>query len=77
MSGGTTQSIPIKPLTFNWDSSILHEQWTLFREWCQFLLKDGPYSTHTEPAHTAVVLNWMVHINIRSSTTLCFWNTRT
>ena len=31
----------------------------MFREQCQFLLIDGPYSVHTEPAHIAVVFNWM------------------
>ena len=45
--------------SFNWDSSNLHEQWKLFREQCQFLLIDWPDSTHTEPVHIAVVLNWM------------------
>ena len=59
MPGDSIQSIPIKPLTFNWDSSNLHEQWKLFREWCQFLLIDGPYSINTEPLCIAVVLNWM------------------
>ena len=50
------QSIPIKPLIFNRDSLNLHEQWTLFREQCQFLLIDGPYPVHTEPACIAAVL---------------------
>ena len=59
MPGDTTQSIPIKPPTFNWDSLNLHEQWKLFRKQCQFLLIDGPYSMHREPAHIAVALNWM------------------
>ena len=59
MPGDTTQSISIKPLTFDWYSSNLHGQWKSFREQCQFLLIDGPYSTHTEPPHIAVVLNWM------------------
>ena len=31
----------------------------LFREQCQFLLIDRPYSMCTEPAHIAVVLNSM------------------
>ena len=59
MPGDTMQSIPIKALTFNLDSSNLHQQWKLFREQYQFLLIDGPYSRHTEPAHKAAVLNWM------------------
>ena len=53
------QSIQIKPLPFNWDSSNLHEQWKLFREQCQFLLTDKPYSKHTESACIAFLLNWM------------------
>ena len=57
MPGDTTQSIPIKLLTLNWDSSNLYEQWNLFREQCQLLLIDGPYSTHTGPACIVVVLN--------------------
>ena len=56
MPGHTTQSI--SP-TFNRDSQNLHEQWKSFREQCQFLLIDGPYSIHMEPVHIAVVLNWM------------------
>ena len=54
MSGDTTQTIQIKPLTFNWDSPNLCEQWKLFREQCQFLLIDGPYSMHTEQPHIVV-----------------------
>ena len=59
MPGDTTQSIPINPPTLNWDSSNLHEQWTLFREQCQFFHIDRLYSMHTELACIAVVLNWM------------------
>ena len=59
MPGDTKQSIPVKPPTFNWDSSNLHEQWKLFKEQCQVLLMDGPYSMHTEPACIPVVLNWI------------------
>ena len=55
----TIHIIPIKPLAFNWYSPNLHEQWKLFREQCQFLHIDRPYSMHTEPAPTSVVLNWM------------------
>ena len=38
----------------------MHEQWKLFSEQCKFLLlHDGPFSKHSEPAHIAVVWNWL------------------
>ena len=72
MPGDTMQSIPIRHLTFNWDSLNLHEQWKLFREQCQFLLIDRPYLTHTEAAHIAVVLNWMGQCSYQICSNLTF-----
>ena len=53
-------SIPIKTPSFNLDNVNLHEQWKLFSEQYKFLLIDDcPFSKHSEPDHTAAVLNWL------------------
>ena len=58
MPGEQPPGIPIKTPSFNWDSINLHEQWKLCSEQCKFLLiKDGPFSKHSEPAYIAAVLN--------------------
>ena len=55
-----TLSIPVKTPSFNWDYVNLHDQWKLFSDQCKFfLLNDGPFSKHSEPAHIAGVLNWL------------------
>ena len=62
MPGEQPLSIPIKTSSFNWDNDNLYDQWKLFSEQYKFLLiNGGPFSKHSEPAHTAAVLSWVGH----------------
>ena len=52
-------SIPVNKLSFNWESTNLHETFKLFRNQVKFLLVQGQYSKCDEMDKVGAILNWL------------------
>ena len=59
MGEPTPPLIPVNKLSFNWDSTNLHETFKLFCNQVKFLLVDGQYSKCDEMDKVRAKLNWL------------------